>query len=245
MLETCIHDLIGPEWTYVPYRKLGNFYEAKWCKNDICIISSGNADKHNQHIVELYTLFYPNDFPQVFGLGIRTRYVPPAQGWGVSFSFSEEGKTIMGAGFGLNFAQFTTASGPAEATISLGPSYSYTVHETDIRVNSELDDRAELAIYLSSAEAMRDRGLEQLAALAAEVESAIQSGQVTGCDYGPYNNDGISPECFPRPLTAEESEEALSAAQAHFATQQQLLRDHYQEMYNALLITFPLDSCWP
>jgi len=244
-LDGCAHDLACEDWTIVPYRQLGNFYQAKWCKSDECVIASGNAHRRDQHIIQLDTLFYPNSFPQVFGLGINARFVPPAEGWGASFSFHEKGKTIVGEGFGLSFAHFATVSGPAETTLRLGPRYSYTVHQTDISISSTLSLREELAVYLSSAQTMRDRGSEQLAALAAKVESTIENGQVIGCDYGPYNNDGIAPECFPRPLTKDESVEAGAAAQTFFEAQQQTLRDHFREMYAALLQAFPLDRCWP
>jgi len=92
---------------------------------------------------------------------------------------------------------------------------------------------------------MRDRGLAQNQALEQKVITAIPSNQITTCDHGPYQGDGIPPQCTPRPLTPEEEEEELELAEVYFAEQDQLLRNHHREMYEAWMMTFPFNECWP
>ena len=91
---------------------------------------------------------------------------------------------------------------------------------------------------------MRDLGLHSLAALEQKVTATIQTHQSAACAYDTPPANGGAPPCTPRPLTAEEETAALTKAQAYFAVQTAALRDHYREMWAALLNAFPLDRCW-
>ena len=90
---------------------------------------------------------------------------------------------------------------------------------------------------------MRDRGLEQIAALAVQVERTITTHAAQTCEYGP-SQGSLPPECTLRPLTPAEERAALDEARTVFAAREQLLREHYQEMYVTLIEAFPLDRCW-
>ena len=246
-LDRCISDLAGAGWTHVPYKQIGNFYEASWCRGagarQNCAFAESSADNRDQHAIALYTLFYPREFPQVFGLGLNVRWVPSAQGWGAGFYFSEDGKTIVGEGFGLDFFFYAAPTGKPKSTLHLGSGYGYAIRETKVQHTSGLPLREDLAQYLKSPEAMRDRGLMMLEALQAKVESTLQSHQASTCDYGPVRGN-LPPICTPRPLTRAEEDQALAEAQASLGSQRQLLQDNYQELYATLLKAFPLDRCW-
>jgi hypothetical protein len=246
-LDRCIRDMAGAGWTHVPHKQIGNFYEASWCRGagarQNCVIAESSADNRDQHTITLYTLFYPREFPQVFGLGLNVRWVPLAQGWGASFYFSEDGKTIVGEGFGLDFFFYAASTGKPKSTLHLGSGYEYDIHETKVRHNSGLPLREDLAQYLKSPEAMRDRGLTMLQALQTEVKGTLQSHQASTCDHGPVQGN-LPPICTPRPLTRAEEDQSLAEAQASLSGQRQLLQDNYQELYATLLRAFPLDRCW-
>ncbi|MCI0394083.1 MAG: hypothetical protein L0332_01810 [Chloroflexi bacterium] len=254
-LDACARALAGPDWVHEAYRPIGNFYQASWCSQansqEECFLRDVAAGGREIQVVELSTLFYPGQFPQVFGLNLWARWAPAGQGWGAAFSFAEGGQGVMGSGFSLYFTEYPDgmaprfpASGSEVTAVGLGDRYTYQVHESLVEHASGRPLREELAAYLASPEAMRNQGLANLAALQQKVEETILAHQVTTCEYGPYEGDGIPPACTLRPLTADEEAAALAEAEQHFNGQQRLLSDDYQEMYAALLKAFPLDRCW-
>jgi hypothetical protein len=251
-LNSCIKNIVDDSWHTVPYQLMGNFYTSSWCSGagarSDCQIMDSILGKRNQHIIRLNTLFYSQDFPDVFGLGFQALWVPKTTGWGALFSFSEGGGSVMGDGWGVTFPEYTTPAGDPISTVDLGWNYSYTIYgpnRTSFDYSSDLSLRDDLALYLSSPEAMRDRGLEHIQALAQKVDMALNTHQVITCDLGPYLGKGVPPACTPRPLTPVEESAELTRADAYFVNQEQLLRDHYQEMYTAWIMAFPLDRCWP
>lgn len=251
-LDRCIRNIVDNSWKTTSYQLGGNFYKSSWCSGSgvrsDCQVGESNIDDRDQHVLELNTLFYDQNYPQVFGLGLRAIWVPKSTGWGASYFFAEEGAGVVGDGWQVTFRQYTTASGPSAASVDLGWNYSYTIegpNQTPFEYPSILPLREDLAIYLSSPEGMRDRGLAQIMALAEKVNTALNTHQVNTCDLGPYLGGGIPPACSLRPLTQSEEAAALEQADTYFSTQEQLLRDHYQEMYAAWMMAFPFDQCWP
>ena len=92
---------------------------------------------------------------------------------------------------------------------------------------------------------MRIRRLEQIRALAQKVNTTIETHQVKICDLGPYQNNGIPPECTPRLLTPEEETKEQVKAEKYFSDQEQILNENYQELYTTWMKIFPMDQCWP
>lgn len=254
-LDRCIGNIVDETWQTTSYQPLGNFYESSWCRGtgtgSNCRITSAEYDldrQHDQHAITLYTLSYnyDTDSPEVFGLGFDALWVPKTTGWEASFSFSEKGKSVVGEGWGVNFSEYTTSTGSPEEIVSL-PSYYviYSPNPTTFEYSSDLPMREDLALYLSSPEAMRDRGLAEIQALANKVAAAINAHQVNTCDQGPYLGGGLPPVCPTRSMTPGEEAAELARAEEYFSNQGQLLHDYYQEMYAAWMMAFPLDQCWP
>lgn len=251
-LDRCMRDIADDSWQTISYRVLGNFYTSSWCRGlesrDNCQSLNSNIDQRDQHVIELYTLLYSQKDPEFFGLGFHSHWVPKSTGWGASYFFAEQGQTTVGEGWGVTFRQYATPAGPPEATVSLGSGYDYTIfgpQRTQFEYSSDLPIREDLALYISSPEAMRERGLAHIQALAQKVSTAIHTHQVNTCDPGQYLGKGLPPACPTRSMTSSEEAEELARAESYFAEQVQLLRDHYQEMYAAWMTAFPLDQCWP
>lgn len=248
-LEACIQNMLDDSWQGTGYQMLGNFYESAWCRgvgsNANCSMPGEFNIRPDQQVIQLYTLFYPQDFPEVFGLGFQAAYVPPDDGCGASFYFAEDGKMVMGGGWAVTFHQNAGAGLYPNATLSLGDDYSYRIGENTVEFSSSLSAREDLAKYFSSPEAMRDRGLEGIGALAQTVEAEIRSGNVPACDLQPYQGNGIPPACIPRPMTEGEMAQELARAKEHFDSQEQILREAHEEMYAAWMAAFPLNQCWP
>jgi hypothetical protein len=247
-LAHCIPEWVdGDEWVYLPYETIGNFYRARWCRglDERCILASGNADVRGQQIVELDTHFYPNAFPETFGLGLRARYVPEDQGWGASFWFSEESTGIVGEGWSVGFPYYSSSSGSPDFSLRDGHTFAYEVFETRVWWTSDLSPREDLALSLASAEALRDRALLKLGALEERVRALIESHGATTCDYGEPDRSNLPPICTPRPLSPEEEAAALAEAEVYFEEQRALWNEHYEEVYAVWFRTFPFDTCWP
>ncbi|MBN2392973.1 MAG: hypothetical protein JXR84_19740 [Anaerolineae bacterium] len=249
-LDACIREITADGWRTTDYKLIGNFYSSRWCRGagarDDCQIASGTRNNRDQHVIELETFFYPSSYPQVFGLKLAALWVPEQDGWGVHFSFSEDGGDFYGDGAAIGFSQYETDSREPAASVSVIGPLTYRLFETGVALPPEtLSAREELALYLVSPEALRDEGLAQIQALASQVDETLRTHQVTACDRSPYEGDGIEPPCTPRPLIPEEEAEELARAATYFDEQQHLLRENYQEMYAALMQAFPLDRCWP
>jgi len=245
-LNTVIDSFVDKSWMTIPYHLSGNFYEAAWCSGAgaDCQRTDAIFGRRDQRLLELYTLFYDADFPEVFGLGFQAVWVPRTTGWGASFGFSEGGERVVADGWGVTFNQYLSPAGAPDATLSLGQGDSYKIYETTIRYISGKSVRDDLAPYLAGPEAMREQGVKKLGAFAEQVRSEIGTDQVLACDLEPYKGNGIPPVCKPRPMTAAEKVSELARAEADFAAREQLLSDHYQEMYAAWMQAFPVERFW-
>lgn len=249
-LDGCIGDLTDSSWRSVGYRVIGNFYEKRWCKGagtrEDCQITSSTAERKDQDIITLNTLFYTvgGELPEVFGLGFRVHKIPENAGWGISFSFDENGKTIEGEQFSMIFPYFNSSSEEPQKTVILGSHFGYPVYEKSVGYGSEIPLREDLAKYLSSAESMRDHGLEQLEAHSKRVYDYINSGEAVRCEYGPYKGGGIPPKCTERPLTEGERKESLAKAHEYFSKERSKLTQDYEEIYRELMEAFPFQRCW-
>jgi hypothetical protein len=248
-LNRCITNFVDVRWKAIPYHLYGNFCQASWCQGfgvkPDCRIAESTIDIRDQHVLSLNTLTYPQEFPVVFGLGFEALRVPPGTGWGVHFSFSENGGSVVGDHWGVRFDKYNTLKDKSESTVILWSSVQYQIQATLVDYSFNLPLRDDLALYLKSPEAMRTRRLEQIRALAQKVKTTIETHQAITCDLGPYENNGIPPECTPRPLTPEEETEELIKAEKYFSDQEQVLNENYQELYTTWMKTFPLDQCWP
>lgn len=247
-LNSYINNFIDETWRTTSYRMLGNFYQSIWCHGaDVgqeCQSIYSTIGVRDRHIIELYTLFY-NDFPEVTGLGFSARWLPKETGWGASFYFSEGGSSTVGEGWGVDFNEYTSPTGRSAAAVSLGNDYRYKIIETFIEYAADLSVREDLALYLAGPEAMRDRGLIQIQALAEKVRTEIGAHRVPGCDYQLSQEGPLPPLCISRPMTPAEEAVELARVDMYFGEQEQLLQDHYPEMYTAWMTAFPLDQYWP
>jgi hypothetical protein len=251
-LEACLREVaVGAGWRTRSYQTLGNSIQARWCRGadarSDCQLASGNENRRDQQALQLETFFYADEYPQVFGLHFSGLWVPEREGWGVSFYLSEGGKSIMGEGTGLIFRQYRAGEEQPVAEVSTLGGLSYRLFQTELVVTdpSAASPRAELAQALASPEALRDQALALYRALQEKVATALRNGEVVACDYDETQNNGIPPQCTPRPLTAAEQAAELERARTYFSTQQNLLAANYQEMYATLLKAFPFDRCQP
>jgi hypothetical protein len=251
-LDRCVKGLASAnDWKFIPYTQMGNGLRAYWCggrgaRSD-CIISGSDVDPRDQRVVTLWTLFYPQQFPRVFSMGISALNNPPGEGWSAFFVYSEHGKNITGEGLHLKFYHYPAADKPPDAHVFLDLPYTYSTYilrDPLTLLTPELPLSQELPRFTASPEALRDHGLEILDQAAQQGEYAILSHTHTACEHLEPPFPSVLPPCTPRPPSALEESEMIAKLQAEFAAQQQALRENYAEMYTALMQVLPLDRCW-
>ncbi len=248
-LDACIRAMPGPTFRHIAYQKGGNFFRARWCRGagarPDCQIASGSARRRDQHALELTTLFYPQGFPQVFGMGLNALQTPTRTGWGMSLSFAVEGKRVVGSGLSLKFDRFDRPKGSPALSVQLGSTLSHQVAASELRVNAKEAPLALLLVLTESPESLRDRGLAQRAELRRDIAAALAEGRVHTCDYAPYRGDGRPPECTERPLTPAEQTAQGERAERRFAAEEAALKREYRAMFAAMAAALPSTCEWP
>ncbi len=253
-LAACAEATVGGGGHATPWISQGNFVQKSWCAGqgarERCVIAEASEDDRDQHAVELSTLHYGDASPY-FGINLSALWVPPSDGWSASFSFSENGKGVEGEGFGLVFSLYRASSGRFAAdrapvdSLRLGRPYEYVVFENakPPYVAPTVPLRDDLARFVQSAESMRDAGSALLEKTRSDTARFLASHAAKVRVDGPYRGGGIPPAFTLRDATPAEEAAELAKANAHFDHDEALLRDHYREMYAALLKAFPVDRC--
>jgi hypothetical protein len=234
----------GEGWRHYPLRKLGNFVQEDWCRGERSKNCAGGSfrGERGDEWYEVFTLHYERDWPEVFSLGVGAGRLPREGEWGVSFSYTANGGTIVGPGFGVSFHRF---EGEEIAwALHLGHAYVYEVEETRIEVRAPGSQDDELALLVRSPQSLRDTALARLSALSAEVERQISAGLVRKCVYGPYEGNGVPPVCAPTPLSAEDTAAALERARGELAARQAAVNQRSQEFHGLLVELMAFDRCW-
>lgn len=249
-LESCAREAANGGGHAIPWTLAGNFVEERWCNGrgagEDCL---GREYVRDQHGIELSTLHigdgkggYRGSY---FGLKLRAAWVPPATGWGATFSFSEKGKDIVDASFGLTFARYTAEEGRPADTLTLANGYGYTIfEETKALATSTQPLGTDVARYIASADALREAGTALLAKARSEVEDLLSTHSAKVRAYAPHTDHGRPPPYELRDATPAEEAAELAKATRYFDTKDALLRANYNEMYAALLQAFPVDRCW-
>jgi hypothetical protein len=248
-LATCIDGLREPDQHWGLWKPEGQSLMGRWCSGkgarSNCMTDDNARD---QHAITLFTLHW-TERDIYYGVGLNAAWVPPA-GWAARFSLDDGGKTLVGDSFGLAFWREPAPPkdyGAANTVEPLyfGDSYGYKVFGQEKYLGGLGEaPRVAAARYLGSAEALRKGGLDLLArARAGLLELFARHEPKVGVE-GPYLGHGVPPEITYRDATAAEEASEKAKAMAHFDAQEALLRDHYQEMYAALVRAFPVDRCW-
>ena len=228
-------------WTHQAMRKSGNFLQERWCAPTVSVSACergtmGREPEPGHAWSSLSALHYPKDWPQVFGLVYDAGAVPGADGWGASVSISLQGARVIGDHVYVRLLPVT--GGVVGEVVPLGPTLSWTIEETTLRVvdpalgttAGEDELRRWLDEVLSGPDSLRTRSLAHLDALGTKVSRALMAGEVQKCEYAEYQGDGIPPECTLVPLSAEEQRGATVALGTELARRRSSLEAGAQAM---------------
>lgn len=193
----------GREWEHYPLRMIGNFVEEDWCRGEraeLGCAGGGFTDQAGVDWAGVVTLHYPKDWPQVFGVQVSAGHRPADGGWGVWFSVSSNGKSILGDGGSVGFGKV----GDEDGGFYVGTGYTWEIAESRFTVEVTGDGWQLLERVRSSPEALREEALEHWTALEGKVIAALERGEVVECVYGEYQGDGIPPQCLRKvPIAGE------------------------------------------
>lgn len=199
-------------WRHLPYRRLGNFVEARWCSPTVgepaC---DGGAVVHEAAPGtawrQLSTLAYDSEWPACFGIVYAAGDIPTA-GWGAATFLTVHGRTVVGQGLGVSFVEVVDGQKVRELN---GGGWAIAVGARTFAVEVP-DPLAEALALVESPDNFAATVSMRQNALVAQVKAAHEAGTLTVWHEGPYRGGGIPPERTEAPATPEEA--AALAAQA-------------------------------
>lgn len=247
-MNSCIEDIAQDDWIVVDKQEIGNFYEYSWCTGngivDDCRFADATKDRRDQYIFNTFTLFYPQSPEETFGLGLHIRKVPETEGWAITLSYVENGKSIIGDYFHINYAYYEEGVQRPTKISYIGDSFSYQVFETEVHIYSEHTLRKTFSTYLSSDQEFKNYALSMLQALHKGVVEYINSHEAERCEYEQSSDPSLPPICNNRKLTEQEKQEAVLKAEEDFTKKEEIIEKNYEEFYQLLMNVYPFESCW-
>ncbi len=183
-----------PGWRTLPYRRLGNFVEARWCSPTVREAACAGGSVVNDREPgtgwrQLSTLAYDSEWPSCFGVVYSAGEVPAQDGWGATVWLAINGRGVVGEGYGFSFLK--VEGGRVVRTISGG---GWSVELGADRVTTAPGAPAEEALAMvQSPENFAATVSMRLNALVAQVRAAEAAG-VGIWEEGPYLGRGIPPE---------------------------------------------------
>lgn len=227
-------------WEHYPLRKIGNFVEEDWCRGEGADRGCSGGSFRERPGVDwagVGTLHYPQDWPQVFGVQIGAGHLPAKGEWGVWFSVSTNGKSILGDGGSIGFGRV----GDEASKFYVGTSYGWEIGESRFTEAVEGDGWALLDRVRESPQALRDEAIGHWSALEAEVIGALERGEVLECVYGEYEGRGIPPACLKKvPLAAEKVEVEIARIRGKVAGVREAFEEGGEGLYVGLMAVAPV-----
>ena len=261
-LDRCVRQTaIGAEWKHQPYEVIGNSFQAKWCRGTGATADCfQNEQTRGVQMIKLSTQQYEQRFPPTcYGYQLTANWIEQGAGYN-AYVWVEQGKlgepdqTAMR--FGVLWRQ-VDVTGNISTTALIDTKQSYTIlvkaknpdgmelsSETLVDVTFDQASETLMQTVLASPAELQRVGLEQLAALETNVEATILGDELNACNWQKYNNDGIKPDCNPRPATDAERQAALATMRQEFTLRRAILEDHATDLYDALYKAFPWETCW-
>lgn len=221
-------------FTALPYRRLGNFVEARWCSPSVreAACSGGsvvNDLEPGTAWFQLATLAYDSSWPNTFGVVWSAGNIP-TEGVGVTVFFARNGQTIVGEGFGATVVQ--VRDGRAAEQASLGQ-WELQLGATTLRAATSPDEEARA--LLASVDGYRQR----VAARLGELRTQLANAPLQVWHEGPYRGGGIPPERTAAAATPDEAAALRAEGEAELTRRERLLLSNADAVHAGLSRLFP------
>ena len=131
-----------------------------------------------------------------------------------------------------------------ERSVVLGDTYGYQAEEARLVVAAPGGRDAELALLLASPISLRDTATARYDALLAEIERAVEAGEVERCVYGEYLGDGVPPECTPTPLSDGERALLIDRARTEIGAMREAVEVNHELFHGLLTGLLDFERCW-
>lgn len=207
----------GAGWRALPFQRIGNFVEARWCSPGVRPAACEGGSVVNDlepgtAWSQLATLHYDSSWPATFGVVWNAGEVP-AEGTGVALFYAQNGAGVVGGGFGAQVLR--VAGGRVVEKASLGQ-YELVVGATTLSVDAE--PRAEAQALLAV-----DSYRSTVATRMAQLREKLATASLKVWHEEPYRGGGIPPERTEAEPTAEERAALLAEGTAELARREALL----------------------
>jgi len=223
-------ELAPSSWFHVPYTPRGNYIKAAWSTH---VREKGQIGWLRQlppageaRFISVGTLCYPQSPRAVFGIELEAEYVPAGSGWAARVSYHDDaGARIYGRSASVIFYH-------------RGQNY-----DDGIIITLPPD---KIPQTLATAESLRDFAIARIEEQRKTYEERLAADALrhTEHDLKQYRGDGIPPPTISRLYTAAEKQKLQSERRAKDEATIEALREHGQEMYDAMTRAFPLHECW-
>lgn len=237
---------VATGWPRVGPEVLGNWIESRWCNAAVEARRCATGDFGEGRLggaawLSLAALHYPPRHPEAFG-AVYDAADFTGDGWGVRLSWVVNGAGVATSGLRVRFWRPGAEGAP---TVELG-SWSLPVADSVVTLAPAGPPaaagglrRQELAALARSPEALRTTALSRLDALAAEVERALDAGEVVKKQPGPPVPAPRAPLSVPVPLDDDEIEAAEADARARLDAVKALVSAEAEALHAALLRVVP------
>ncbi len=224
----------APGWRALPYRRLGNFVEARWCSPSVREAACDGGSVVNDlepgtAWFQLATLAYDSSWPSTSGVVWNAGNIA-ADGIGVTAFYARNGQSVVGEGFGAHVV--SVAEGRVADRAAVGQ-WELELGATRLRVPTTPDDEARA--LLASVDSYRQRVSTRLAELRAQLAAA----DLKVWHEGPYMGGGIPPERTEAAATPEEAAALRAEGEAELARRERLLLDNAEAIHAGLSRLFP------
>ncbi len=221
-------------WRALPYRRLGNFVEARWCSPSVREAACDGGSVVNDlepgtAWFQLATLAYDSSWPATFGVVWNAGNIP-AEGIGVTAFYARNGQSVVGEGFGAQVVR--VAEGRVADRAAVGQ-WELELGATRLRVATTPDDEARA--LLASADSYRQRVSSRMA----ELRTPLAGADLKVWHEGPYKGGGIPPERTEAPATPDEAAALRTEGEAELARRERLLLDNAEAIHAGLSRLFP------
>lgn len=211
-------------WRVLPFRRLGNFVEARWCAPGVGPAACDGGAVVNDRAPgtawrQLATLGYDAEWPRTFGVVYSAGDVPVGGGWGATVWLRVNGKSVVGDGFEFSFMRVD--AGEVQREIG-GGGWAIDVGARHFALEVP-DPCAEALAMVQGRENFAATASMRLNALLAQVRVAHAQGALTVWREGPYLGGGLPPERVAVPATVAEADALLTAAAAQLTADRDTL----------------------
>lgn len=226
-------------WRFLPFRRLGNFVEARWCSPTVSLPACDGGSvvndlKPGTAWRQLATLTYDSTWPECVGVVWNAGDLPET-GWGATVFLAVTGGAVVGEGFGASFVM----SSPEAHTLRVGEWFVELGSKTLMLESPGV--LVEARSLVQAPENFTATVKLRYEALIAKVRMAEKNGEITVWEEGAYLGGGIPPKRKEVPASKAEASRLAAEAEAKLSADMRLLVQEASTLQPKLAALLPAE----